>query len=252
MNDENFFEENELPEVRIKIIYNDFLDQSLKNKEFFRPDHGFSALVELPNAKILFDTGQNYDVLLTNMINFDLNPKDINFIFLSHYHKDHYGGLFDFLKQNYNLTVFLTKDFKEDFKNRIVNSGASLVEIKKLSTLFGNVATTGPMGSLIREQSMIIMTSRGAVILTGCAHQGLLDLVNSIKIFEQNILAVIGGFHLFEKTHEETKIIAENLKNLGVNFVVPLHCSGEFARNTFKEVFKEGFMDAGLGSIIEF
>ncbi|MGB9749118.1 MAG: MBL fold metallo-hydrolase [Candidatus Woesearchaeota archaeon] len=251
MNEEKDFEEKELPELRIKVIYNDFLDQNLKNKELL-PDHGFSALVEISSASILFDAGQNFNVLSRNMLNLDLKSEEINFVFLSHYHKDHYGGLFDFLRENYNVTVFLTKDFPQDFKQRIINLGASLVEIKKLSTLFNNVATTGSMGTMIKEQSMIVMTSKGAVIITGCAHQGLLELASSVKILEDNILAVVGGFHLFEKSEQEIRKIAEDLKNLGVKKVAPLHCSGEIALKIFKDIFKQDFISAGLGSVIEF
>jgi 7,8-dihydropterin-6-yl-methyl-4-(beta-D-ribofuranosyl)aminobenzene 5'-phosphate synthase len=252
MNEKDVFEEKESPEVRIKILYNDFLENNSSNNEFLAPDHGFSLLVEVPGAKILFDAGQNFNVLSRNMLNLNLKAEEINFVFLSHYHKDHFGGLFDFLRSNYNVTVFLTKDFPNDFKQRIINSGASLVEIKKLSTLFNNVATTGPMGTLIKEQSLIIMTSKGVVIITGCAHQGLAELVGSVKILEANILAIVGGFHLFEKSEEETRKIAEELKNLGIKNVVPLHCSGENAVKIFRDVFKENFISAGLGSTLEF
>jgi len=250
MNQEKVSQEE--AEVRIRVLYNDFLDESFKRKELLIPEHGFSALVEIPSARILFDTGQSFDILFRNMLNLDLKIEDINFVFLSHYHKDHYGGLFDFLKRNYNVTVFLTKDFPQDFKQRILNSGASVVEIKKLSTLFNNVATTGAMGTIIKEQSIIVMTSNGAVIITGCAHQGLLELITSVKILEDKIIAIVGGFHLFEKSEEEIRNIANSIRDLGVKKVIPLHCSGEIALKVFKEVFKDNFVISGLGGTIQF
>jgi len=63
-------------------------------------DWGFSALVEVKGRKILFDTGADGDILLFNMEKLKINTKEIEDVFISHFHWDHTGGLYSFLQLN--------------------------------------------------------------------------------------------------------------------------------------------------------
>ncbi len=243
-----------IPEVRITIVYDNTVNSELneETKSFLKSDWGFSALVESGNTKLLFDTGANKDILLNNMRVLNIDLEEINFVFLSHAHKDHYGGLFGFLDKNSNVSVFIPTGFSEEVKNKIIKYGASLVEFRKISTLFSNIATTGSMGTDIKEQSLIVMTSKGAVILTGCSHPGIVNLVNSVKVMTDRIIGVIGGFHLLHSDKETIIGVVNKLKALGVEKIIPAHCTGELAKNTFKEVFKDNYVEAGVGLSIEF
>ena len=81
--------------MKISIIYdNEAFDKS------FKPDWGFSCLIEAFGRKILFDTGANGDILLGNMEKLNINPVLVDMIFISHAHWDHIGGLLPFLKIN--------------------------------------------------------------------------------------------------------------------------------------------------------
>jgi len=81
--------------MKITIIYDNEVW-----KEGLRADWGFSCLVEAYNKKILFDTGANGSILLDNMRKLDINPTEIDDVFISHAHWDHTGGLLDFLGIN--------------------------------------------------------------------------------------------------------------------------------------------------------
>jgi len=81
--------------MKVTIIY----DNTAFRKDF-QADWGFSALVEIKERKILFDTGANGRILLSNMEKLKINPKEIEDIFISHLHWDHTGGLSSFLRLN--------------------------------------------------------------------------------------------------------------------------------------------------------
>ena len=240
----------DLPELKIKILYDNTINPKFKDKGL-KSDWGFSALIEIKDSKIIFDTGARFDILYRNMLMLDVKPEDINFIFISHYHKDHYGGLFGFLRKNNNVTVFIPAGCPKQFKDRIIKEGASVVETTKFSRITKNLATTGPMGLEIKEQSLIAMTSKGAVIITGCSHPGIINIVSSVHVLTDNIRLVLGGFHLFKEDKEKIRELAKDMKKMNVKLVSPVHCSGENAKKIFKEVFKEDYREGGVGFSIE-
>ncbi len=107
------------------------------------------------------------------------------------------------------------------------------------------------MGVWVKEQSLIIQTEKGLIIITGCAHPGIVKIVKRAKdLLKKDILLVVGGFHLIGKSEKEIGEIVLEFKKLGVKYVAPCHCSGDIARRLFKEVYKENFINAGVGKII--
>ena len=74
--------------MKITIIYD-----NTSSRPDLKADWGFSALVEVKGKKILFDTGTNGKILLSNMGKLEINPEEIEDIFISHLHWDHTGGL---------------------------------------------------------------------------------------------------------------------------------------------------------------
>lgn len=247
----NFFIEGKImstqSEIKATIVYdNNSYDERLKT------DWGFSCLIEGLEKTILFDTGGNGKILMANMEKLNIPWEKIEAVVLSHEHLDHTGGLDDFLKINPKVEVWVPYFFPTSFKEGIRNKGARVIEVEKFQSICSGAFSSGVIEGPIREQSLIIETEKGLAIITGCAHPGIVNLLRQVKeLTQKNIYLVIGGFHLRGFSEPEIKGIMAGFRLLGVKKVGPTHCSGDLARKLFSEEFKDDFIQAGLGKIID-
>jgi len=220
-------------------------------KEKLTSAWGFSCVIRGTEKTILFDTGGDGSILLTNMGELDLNPKEIDLVVLSHIHGDHIGGLPSFLEKNPEVAVYLPKSFPKGFKDRVKEYGAKIVEVQGPLKICEGVYSTGEMGTWIKEQSLIIHTEKGLIVITGCAHPGIVKIVDKAKdLVKGDVLLVMGGFHLGGESKGEIENIVSSFRKLGVSYVGPCHCSGDAARQLFKEEYGENFMNVGVGRVI--
>jgi len=218
-------------------------------KKGLTSDWGFSCLIILPQYRILFDTGGNPSILLENMREMGVDHEKIDSVILSHWHGDHVGGLSGFLQCQHSLTVYIPKSFPNSFKNETCLTGADVEEIGRDTVIIHpGVHSTGQLGWNIKEQSLILQTAKGLVIITGCAHPGILKIVDHVrKLFKEDIYLLIGGFHLMHNSSSEIMGIAENLKALKVEMIAPCHCSGDDARELFSSHYGENYIECGAG-----
>ena len=200
--------------MKITIVYDNEANPGLKS------GWGFSCLIE-NNEKVLFDTGDNAGKLTHNMRQLKIDPKEIDKVVISHNHWDHIDGLKGFLKANGNKAdVYLPEAFS------------------KPTQISPGIHSTGALGTFIKEQSLVINTKEGNVVITGCAHPGLENIIETAKQLGK-IYGVIGGFHGFSKL--------EQLQ--GIKLIAPCHCteySGEI-----KEMYPAEFRKIKAGSVIE-
>ncbi|MGD8537731.1 MAG: MBL fold metallo-hydrolase [Candidatus Aminicenantes bacterium] len=216
-------------------------------------DWGFSCLIQGFEKSILFDTGTKPEILLHNMGKLGIQPRRIDCVFLSHFHKDHTGGLSSLLELNPEIEVWLPEFFPEDFKAKIFASGVSIVEVTDHQKICEGISTTGIIKGWIKEQSLVLDTTDGLVVVTGCAHPRLTNILSKVKnLFDKNIFASLGGFHLAGFQKNEIEEVIQELKTLGVQKIGPCHCTGESARKMFSDVFKEHFIDVGVGREVIF
>jgi 7,8-dihydropterin-6-yl-methyl-4-(beta-D-ribofuranosyl)aminobenzene 5'-phosphate synthase len=212
---------------------------------------GFSAFVTGTEKTILFDTGSDGTLLLENMAKLQIDPARVNLVVLSHIHGDHTGGLTGLLKENPRVQVFLPGSFPAKFKAAVQDHGATIVEVTEPQEICKDVYTTGVLGRRIKEQALILRTGRGLVVLTGCAHPGVIRIVKEVRRrHEGSILLVIGGFHLEWVTRGMVRSIIAAFRSYGIRYVAPTHCSGDKARQLFQESYGPGYVEAGAGKTI--
>jgi len=219
-------------------------------KQELETEWGFAAFITGTEKTILFDTGGGR-LLLDNMEKLAIEPDSVDVVVLSHIHGDHTGGLSSFLEKNSDVTVYLPSVFPKKFKDNAREHGAKIIEVKESLQICENVYSTGQLGRLIKEQSLIIRTDKGLVVITGCAHPGIVNIVNTAKeLINEDILLVMGGFHLEWATKGGIEKIISAFKQLGVRYVGPCHCSGHKARSLFEKHFGSNYINIGAGKVI--
>jgi 7,8-dihydropterin-6-yl-methyl-4-(beta-D-ribofuranosyl)aminobenzene 5'-phosphate synthase len=199
--------------MKITIVYDNEANAGLKS------GWGFSCLIEA-KEKILFDTGDSGENLIYNLRQLNIQPENIAAVVISHNHWDHTGGLKDFLKLNNNAKVFHPKSFS------------------KPTEIFTGVHSTGALGTLIKEQSLVVNAGKGNVVITGCAHPGLENIIERSRELGA-IYGVVGGFHGFSKLEKLQKI----------ELIAPCHCTQY--KQEIKERYPAQFREIKAGSIIE-
>ncbi len=206
---------------------------------------GFSLY--LKEYKLLFDTGSNGRVLLQNMKEANIDPKEIEYIFISHFHWDHIFGIDSLLELNSNITLILPNSFCETFAEDLKTLTKEIIIInEKSQKLFRDIYTTGVLGKETPEQSLIINDDYPKLI-TGCGHYGVENITKIAKwVVDNDIKMAIGGFHLFEKSEKDIQNSIEKLKKLGIQSVLPTHCTGDKAIELFRESFGENFYSGGV------
>ncbi|MHC1585061.1 MAG: MBL fold metallo-hydrolase [Candidatus Syntropharchaeia archaeon] len=224
--------------VTITIIYdNNPWDNRLKIA------WGFSCLIE-GKKKVLFDTGGDPDTLIENMEALGKNPGNIDFVVLSHSHSDHTGGISAVLGKG-KTKIFLGVSFPERFKEWIRES-TEVTEVSGRIEICEDFYSTGEIGNAVKEQSLVVVTEKGLIVITGCAHPGIVNILRYVKErFEKKIYLVLGGFHLGGKD------VSEEFRKLGVKKVSPCHCTGEKATVFLEREYGKDFIKNGIGKIIE-
>ena len=234
--------------MKILTLYDNYtIDPNLK------ADHGLAVLISINDYNLLFDTGTKGEILLANMKKLGVEPKEIDEIIISHDHDDHYGGLADFLAKNNQVKVYVLST-EIQTKNIIKDAGAEIIEIDKPTTIMEKIYTSGSLGADIKEHSLILDTEKGLVIITGCAHPGVVDIIKTVKnqFPNKEIYLVMGGFHLFYLSRMKVKAVVKDFKDLGVRKVAPSHCNGDEPIRLFKEFYQDNFITIGVGKIIKF
>jgi len=210
---------------------------------------GFAAIIEGTGpAPILFDTGSEGLKLLKNMNILGFNPKSIPAVVLSHEHWDHIGGIEALLKENPDMEIFIPSIFSKGMKKVLKKAAKQVTEITGPKEILPGVFTTGVMGNAIPEQSLVLNTDHGGILITGCAHPGIVNIVERAIEITGRIFMVIGGFHLNKMPDSEIKKIINKFKALGIKYTGPCHCTGEAAQSAFQQAYRDDYLDIRTGT----
>jgi 7,8-dihydropterin-6-yl-methyl-4-(beta-D-ribofuranosyl)aminobenzene 5'-phosphate synthase len=214
-------------------------------------DWGFSCFVEGLEKSILFDTGANGQILLSNMGKLGIRPEGLDVVFLSHAHRDHTGGLNDLLVLNPGIEVWLPAFFADDFKDRARKKAARVVEVTTSRKICEGAHTSGVIEGWIKEQSLILETKCGLILLTGCSHPRIVHIIATVKeSFKKDIHLILGGFHLAGFDVKDIEEIIRKFRDSGVQKVGPAHCSGDDARRLFHKEYRDNYIEIGAGKKI--
>jgi len=210
--------------------------------------HGFACHIQGLQKTILFDTGWSGQILQENMQRLGLAFGDVDVVVLSHMHWDHIGGLDAVLNDNAQLAVHVPRSFSQHLKEEIRRTGATVVETDHHHPLCPGAWTTEVLTDTIEEQALCIQTADGTVVVTGCAHPGIVDLARAAgETCGFPLHVALGGFHMSRASAGEIEAVIAQLKDLGVQTAAPCHCSGDLARKLFKETYGENYQGGGVG-----
>ncbi len=210
---------------------------------------GFSALIENKSGKrILFDTGGDSEKLFKNLERSGVDLRSLSAVALSHMHWDHIGGVNRILSENKKAFILVPEISPEiaGVQQRVVinKKKKELINDVWLTPVFNGVS--GP-----DEAGVVVIYGRDSLLVTGCAHPGVLNMVKNVKrIFGVDVKTILGGFHLKKATAADTQSIIQELKNEGVEKFAPCHCTGERQIRLFSEMCGEGFIETGSGKRI--
>jgi len=213
------------------------------------PGWGFSALIEMDGRRLLFDTGGDKIVLEHNAAALGVDLRKTGCLFFSHEHCDHVGAVSSALHAG--LTVVYPASFSRGFRKRIEDAKLDAVPITAPIEFMPGFHSTGELGTEIVEQSLIVDGNDGPVIITGCAHPGIVNIARvAAALAERPLSLIVGGFHLGARKGGEVRQIAAALRALGVARVGPCHCTGERAIAILAEEFADQFVDVRAGTRI--
>ena len=211
--------------MKVTIVY----DNEAYRKEL-EADWGFSCLVEAENTpKILFDTGTNGAILLSNMEKLNIDPGSIDEVFISHAHHDHTGGLPAFLKVNKTAKIYVPPSFTGP-------AGREVITIRGPTRIHENIFSTGELDNI--EQSMAVKTEKGLVLIMGCSHPKMEHILGAASKFGK-VYASIGGLHGFR----EFDLFRD------FELICPTHCT-QF-KSGIRSLYPEKCVDGGAGKVIQ-
>lgn len=263
------------------------VDNNVKLSSNFWGEHGLSFLIE-NKEKILFDTGQSFEVLNHNLGILGVKKEDISKIFISHGHYDHTGGLMELVKysnaeifahpsifdEKYKKTAtepkyigapFKKKDLPDislskesiELSKNILTTGEieKTFDFEKVSTVFQKkVGSKYNHDEIIDDQALVIKTQVGGVVVLGCNHSGLLNTIEHSKdLIGDDVFLVLGGTHLVAADDNRLSLTVEYLKKYGIT-LFGFHCTGDYAsfklHSALDKMYCRGY--TGFEVLIEF
>ena len=251
---------------------------------------GLCIYIEYGEENILLDTGAS-GLFLRNAEKLGINIQNTDYAILSHAHYDHADGMENFFKTNDTAKFYLRygceencymkkwfihkyigipKNILNEYKERIVYTkgdytlfpGASLIphkteglsEIGKKNMMYiRNEGGWKPDG-FSHEQSLVFETSSGLIVFNSCCHGGADNIIKEVAATypDKRIKALVGGFHIYNKSKAEIRELARRIKMTGIEAVYTGHCTGKRSFNILKDELGEMVHQLSVGLVMEF
>jgi 7,8-dihydropterin-6-yl-methyl-4-(beta-D-ribofuranosyl)aminobenzene 5'-phosphate synthase len=233
-------------DIQVTILYDNYVHTAGT-----QADWGFSCLIEGIEKTILFDTGTQPEIFQHNLDTLKVDLSAVDLVVISHEHGDHTGGLWSFLEKKQDVAVYVPVSFSQDFEKRVRASGSRTVRVTYPVEICRDVWLTGEVKGPVNEQAIFLDTSQGLVLITGCAHPGVVNMIESArKALNKDVTFVFGGFHLMDKAKQDIQNIITKFEEMGVRKCGATHCTGEQQIEWFKQAYGENYVGMGAGRII--
>jgi 7,8-dihydropterin-6-yl-methyl-4-(beta-D-ribofuranosyl)aminobenzene 5'-phosphate synthase len=241
-------------------------------------EHGLSILLETEQHKILLDTGAS-NVFIRNAELLGVDFSDVDYVFISHGHSDHAGGLQHFLRINERAKIIvspdamggkffskrgnlhsITTEWPEIDDERLILIDHTC-EIAEGLHVIAHIPQIHPMPK--GNQNLYVQDADGeyiyddfrhelalyveGLLFTGCAHSGLENILSACP---WPVNTVVGGFHLLDgqETVEELAVLAQRLKaNYSNTQFYTSHCTGDKVYDVMKGVMGEQLQSFSCG-----
>ncbi len=264
------------------------LDDNITGPPFFKAEHGLSVLLEVDGRRFLWDCGLS-DLAVYNARLLGIDLRTIEGIGISHGHMDHAGGLAAVLgasgpkkvhmhpgalEPRYMVAgsfkvfvgIALRREALESMSDGLELSAAP-VEVMPGVGLTGEVPRVtdfeGPEPSLfllkdgelipdpfVDDQALVVDTPDGAIVLTGCAHSGLVNILKHIMEKHGRIRAVVGGTHLgMGAPLPKVEATMDFLEEVLPDRIIVNHCTGSVVMSRMLDRFKDRFIPGQTGLI---
>ena len=268
---------------RITVLYDAFGKDATMTK-----DWGYAALVEINGKRILFDTGNDPAIFAKNVKAKGVDLTKLDFVVLSHRHTDHVSGVPYLLSANPKIKIYAPADglggtFGYDVPSKFYRKdealptemryyGGAPPEIIKFGTVFpgANIQLIDKTTELVpgitvialvsdvpgtkelKELSLAINTPDGIVLVVGCSHPGIENIVAEAAKINPRIHFIAGGFHLAVAQDAAIEKVATILHDTyKVDYIAPGHCTGEPTFAALQKSFGDHYLYAGLGTRLD-
>ena len=251
---------------------------------------GLSILVEYGETKILADVGLT-GLFAENMKKLGFSIADVDYATLSHAHYDHANGMPLFFRENrkakfyvrettsdncyYKFLFFrryigIPKNIMIDYADRfeivsgdyslcdgvylIPHKSEGLEKIGRRERMYQRTEKGWMPDNFSHEQSLVLDTDKGLVIINCCSHGGVVNIINDVKqtFPGKHIYGIIGGFHLYNKSAREVRQVASDIAQTGIDFVCTGHCTKNEAYEIMKEVLGDKLEQLRVGLRLTF
>jgi 7,8-dihydropterin-6-yl-methyl-4-(beta-D-ribofuranosyl)aminobenzene 5'-phosphate synthase len=215
-------------------------------------DWGFAALVTFRGEKVLFDSGAKPDILLSNMKALAVDPAGIRHAVISHGHGDHLLGIYRVFPFNRSMKVYFLDAFPDQAFRDAEAIGMRPQRVRTPIGIVDGVYSTGPVDGTPPEQALVIETAKGLVVLTGCSHPGVVQMVEAAERQRgaKSVRFLLGGFHMLQQSEAEATQNIERVRALGVASVSATHCTGDLPMRLFARAYGRQSATAGAGKRI--
>lgn len=250
--------------------------------------HGLSLYIEVNGKKIIFDTGPD-DTFIKNANKLGISVKEVDYLIISHGHIDHGGGLKAFLEVNQDAKIIVSKKAYGMFYTKILGLlkiyiglkdkpqssrvifSEDLEEVegvgKLISRVNGELCPSSINKSLYMEEdrvlkldnfkheiSLLINEEGKTILISGCSHKGIINILEAILETEESLPNVVfGGMHLCnpitKKTESDAYIMnmSKLLERYRIDKIYTYHCTGKYPYEKMKEILGDRLVHISTG-----